>query len=283
MSLGRDDLVLCAGTLPQAGLVERIEVAAQAGFRGLSLFLAHLDQARAEGHSDADLRRRLEDRGLEIAELDPLLDWVPDAGLSGGATGEGAGMFQYREPDFYAAAEALGARSINAAYFGDREVPEEVLTEAFAALCRRAAEHGLLVSLEFLPWTQVRDVNVAFNIVEEAGCDNGGIMLDTWHHFRSRVDNAELEGVVPRINAVQLNDAPAKPDPNPVAETMSRRLLPGQGDIDLVDIVRTLDAGGCQAPIGVEVFSTELAALPPAQAAWRAAETTRAVLEKARG
>ncbi len=39
MSLGRDDLVLCAGTVPQAGLVERMEVAAQAGFRGLSLGL----------------------------------------------------------------------------------------------------------------------------------------------------------------------------------------------------------------------------------------------------
>ena len=283
MSLGRDDLVLCAGTIPQAGLVERMEVAAQAGFRGLSLFLAHLDQARADGHDDADLRMRLADLGLEIAELDPLLDWVPDIGLGGAASDEGADMFQYGEPEFYAAAEALGARSINAVYFGDRAVPEEVLAEAFAGLCDRAADHGLLVHLEFLPWTQVRDVNVAFKIVEDAGRENGGLMLDSWHHFRSGVENAAIEAVSRRVIAIQLNDAPAKAEPNPVAETMSRRLLPGQGDIDLVDIIRSLDAGGCQAPIGVEVFSTELAALPPAQAAWSAAQTTRAVLEKARG
>ncbi|MCH8130986.1 MAG: sugar phosphate isomerase/epimerase [Deltaproteobacteria bacterium] len=283
MSLGRDDLVLCAGTIPQAGLVERMEVAAQAGFRGLSLFLAHLDQARADGHDDADLRMRLDDLGLEIAELDPLLDWVPDIGLGGAASDEGADMFQYGEPEFYAAAEALGARSINAVYFGDRAVPDEVLAEAFADLCDRAADHGLLVHLEFLPWTQVRDVNIAFKIVEEAGRENGGLMLDSWHHFRSGVENAAIEAVSHRVIAIQLNDAPAKAEPDAVAETMSRRLLPGQGDIDLVDIIRRLDAGGCQAPIGVEVFSTELAALPPSQAAWSAAQTTRAVLEKARG
>ena len=283
MSLGRDDLVLCAGTIPQAGLVERMEVAAQAGFRGLSLFLAHLDQARADGHDDADLRMRLDDLGLEIAELDPLLDWVPDIGLGGAASDEGADMFQYGEPEFYAAAEALGARSINAVYVGDRAVPDEVLAEAFADLCDRAADHGLLVHLEFLPWTQVRDVNIAFKIVEEAGRENGGLMLDSWHHFRSGVENAAIEAVSHRVIAIQLNDAPAKAEPDAVAETMSRRLLPGQGDIDLVDIIRRLDAGGCQAPIGVEVFSTELAALPPSQAAWSAAQTTRAVLEKARG
>ena len=43
--LGPDDLVLCAGTLGSAPLREKIEAAADAGFRGVSLYPADLQQA----------------------------------------------------------------------------------------------------------------------------------------------------------------------------------------------------------------------------------------------
>ena len=40
---------------------------------------------------------------------------------------------------------------------------------------------------------------------------------------------------------------------------------------------------GCRAPVGVEVFSSELQQLPAREAARRAADATRAVLAQARG
>jgi sugar phosphate isomerase/epimerase len=83
--------------------------------------------------------------------------------------------------------------------------------------------------------------------------------------------------------AVQLNDAPAKAEANLVDETMHRRLVPGEGAIDLVGLVRLLDAGGSRAPIGVECFSDELNALPAAEVARRVGDATRAVLAEARG
>ena len=64
-------------------------------------------------------------------------------------------------------------------------------------------------------------------------------------------------------------------------ETLHRRLLPGDGDIDLVGIFRRLRDGGCKAPFGVEIFSDELAALPFAEAARRAGDATRRVLAAA--
>ena len=67
-----------------------------------------------------------------------------------------------------------------------------------------------------------------------------------------------------------------------IHETLEARRLPGEGAADLVGLIRTLDAIGCTAPISVEVFSAELRKLPPVDAARRAAETTRAVLAKAR-
>ena len=67
-----------------------------------------------------------------------------------------------------------------------------------------------------------------------------------------------------------------------IAETMEARGLPGAGSIPLVDVIRTLDAIGSSAPIGVEVFSTELQRLPAEEAARRCAEAGRRVLAAAR-
>src|SRR5271170_5696857 len=155
--------------------------------------------------------------------------------------------------------------------------------EAFAGVCDRAREHGLLVHLEFLPWSGIPDVSRAAEIVALAGRANGGILLDTWHHLRSGNDAAALARVPgDRIFAVQLGDAPARAEGSIFEETMQRRLLPGEGEGDLAGLVRLLDTLGCRAPIGVEVFSEALRALPPEEAAQRAARSTRDVLARAR-
>ncbi len=281
--LGPEDLVLCAGTIPRASFAERLTAAAEAGFSGISLFLSDYQAARASGLSDADMRARLADHGLEIAELDPLMSWIPGTDLGSEANQQGTAFFQHTEAEFYAVADALGARSLNAVAFTDAPLSPSQLAEAFAGLCDRAAEHGLLVHLEFLPWTQIPDVFAALAIVELANRPNGGLTLDSWHHFRSGVGNPRLRSVPgERILSVQINDAPAEPEPDPVQETTHRRLLPGEGAIDLVEIVRILDALAAPAPLGVEVFSDALAALPPVEAARRAGDAARAVLARAR-
>ena len=63
---------------------------------------------------------------------------------------------------------------------------------------------------------------------------------------------------------------------------MHRRLLPGEGGADTLGQLRALRRGGCSAPLGVEVFSDVLNALPPTDAARRCYEATRRLLEEAR-
>jgi sugar phosphate isomerase/epimerase len=276
-SLGVDDLVLCAGTLAATPLEERIPAAAAAGFRGMSLFLDDLEGARARGHAGADIRARLADYGLSIAELDPLMTWTP-----GAQPGE-SGFLRWQEPDFYAAAAVVGARSINAVAFGAGTVERDAAVEAFGALCDRAAAHDLLVHLEFMPFTPVPDLATAIDIVEGAGCANGGVMYDVWHHLRSGGTIEALRRAAPRVLGVQLDDAPAAAESNLVEETLHRRLLPGAGDAQVARAIRALDAGGCQAPLGVEVFSDELATLSPLEIAQRVADATRHVISEARG
>jgi sugar phosphate isomerase/epimerase len=267
--LGPTSLVLCAGTVQGIGFAERVEAAAAGGFQAISLFADQYQRAREhEKLSDADMRSLLAERGLCIAELDPLLGWVP-----------GLGDFGATESEFYRIADALGARSLNVALPFATSLPLDALASAFAALCDRAARHGLKVHLESLPWAQINTVSAAHAIVALASRQNGGLMIDVWHHFRSGAGNQaldQLDGA--RVLGVQLSDAPREPEPDPIGETLERRRLPGDGDIDLVDILRRLDAIGSRAPLGVEVFSTELGHLPAREIAKRAGDRVRELI-----
>jgi sugar phosphate isomerase/epimerase len=280
MSLGPDDLVLCAGTLGARPLREKLEAAAAAGFTGASIFMHELAQSRDEGLAEREVRALAADLGLGLAELDPLLAWLPAAG---GPTVSDAGtaMAGFSVDEFLDAGEALGMRSINAPLFGSETVAPDRMAEGFAALCDRARERGLLVNLEFVAFSQLQTLEAALDVVERAGRDNGGVMLDSMHQLRSGGTHAQLRAAGARINGIQLNDIPAEAEPDPVAETMHRRLLPGEGDADPGGMVRELRAGGCLAPLGVEIFSDVLNALPARDAALRAAHATRRAIEEA--
>ena len=280
------DLILCSGTLPRrVPFSERLEAAASAGFAGISMWGRDYASARSEGHTDAEISSMLDDRGLAVAELDPAWWWLPGALESGTtipAKYDEQQVFAYGEQEMFRLAELVGARSLNAVdVFGGGWGLDDA-AEAFAGLCDRATEHGLLVHLEFLPWSRVPDATTAWEITKRAGRDNGGIAVDAWHFARSGNDLDELAAVPPeRILSVQLDDGPADPEPDLLTATLHDRYLPGEGDFDLVSLCHALEDS--PAPIGVEVFSDALHSLGAAVAAQRAADATRAVLARAIG
>ncbi len=273
------DLVLCAGTIGMASFRERVEAAAAGGFRGISLFAHDYERALADGLSPADMKQMMADHGLALAEVDPLMNWLAGSGIGASANASGDAFFDSSEEKFYEIADALGARSINAILVAEKDPGIDRVVSAFAALCDRAAEHDLLVHLEFLPWSPLPDALHASRVVTQAGRVNGGITLDAWHQFRGGLANERLREIPgEQILSVQINDAPTRPEPDPVDETLHRRLLPGEGDIDLIEILQILGERSSPAPIGVEVFSDSLAELPPREAAIRAGDAARAVL-----
>ena len=158
----------------------------------------------------------------------------------------------------------------------------ELVSERFAAVCDRAADHGLLVALEFLPWSGIPDAATAWEVVRRAGRPNGGINLDAWHHFRGAADDVMLTSVPPdRYVAVALNDADARVVGDLIEDTTRRRRLPGEGSFDLIGFLRLLDAHGVAAPITVEILSEEQSARPVEEAASVALAATRAVMARA--
>jgi sugar phosphate isomerase/epimerase len=269
--LSAGDLVLCGGTVRAASFGDKVDAAAAAGFDGVSLYWSDYDQARGDGWTDANLRTLLDDHGLAVAELDGDMGWL--------APGSGAPSV----PEFLDAAAALGARSVTALEVTGRALAPAGAASAFGALCDQAAEAGLLVHIEYFPWSGIADIGAAYEIARLAGRGNGGVMVDVWHHVRGPDAGSLNLGGVPgaSVLAVQVGDVLATPAPSLRHEAMHERLLPGHGAGNVAAILRALRDQGCTAPMEVEVYSDRLAALPPRQAARLAGDSLREVLAEA--
>jgi sugar phosphate isomerase/epimerase len=231
--------------------------------------------------SDADLRTMLDDHGLAVAEVDPAWWWLPEAGaVNLPPEVDTERVFRYGEQEMFRIATAVGARSLNAVDVFGGSWDVDAAAAAFAGLCDRAGEHGLLVHLEFLPWSRIPDVATGWEIVSLADRPNGGIAVDAWHYVRSGADEKTLSSIPgEKILGIQLDDGPAEPEENLVHATLHDRLLPGAGAFDLVALLSVLRSVGAVAPIGVEVFSDGLHALGPFEAARRAGIAARALID----
>lgn len=283
--LGRDDLIVSSYTLsgspifhlPRFSFAERVAAAAAAGFAGIGIAAEDYAASREHGMSDGEMRRILDDHGIVAAELEFLTNWWLD--------GDRGRRSRTQEELLYAAADAFGARHLNvgsAAPLGALP-PPEFLADHFAALCDRAARHGLIVALEFLPWSDVPDAGAAWEIVRGAGRDNGGILIDSWHYFRGSADPAQVRAIpADHIVAIQFDDADAVRVGSYIEDTTERRRLPGEGAFNLIGFVRMLNEAGVNAPISVEILSAEQRARPLEEAARLAYETSAAVIRRAR-
>ena len=269
-----DPLVLSVMTHPAAGFVERVEAAAGAGYTGIGLRTGDRRRALEAGMTDADLRAVLAANGVAVVEIEGLHRW--------GCGGQDGAAARAHEDRLYELVDALGGRHVTVT--GDLDLPHDQVVERFAGLCDRAAEHGLSIALEFLPWTEVPDAGAAGRIVADAGRANAGVLVDTWHHFRGAADDDLLLALPPeRVLAVQFDDADATVVGTLLEDTLHRRRLPGEGTFDLVGFLRLLADHGVRAPLCVEVIEDGLAAQPVAEVARRTADATRAVLGEALG
>ena len=264
--------ILWAGTVGfSSPLAERFAAAAATGCTRVTLSPPDVLRAAESGTTAADIGRQARDLGLELT-MDPVMNWYPDrepspSRFAGVSTGDALGM-----------CEALGVVSLSVIATASSDVPMPELAGYFGRVCDRAAGFGAQVHLEFIPFTIVRNLRIAWDIVRAADRPNGGLLFDTWHFFRGEPEFTVLAQVPgDRIFCVQLDDATAEPHGS-LREETSRRLLPGDGELDLVAAVRALDRIGALRWVGPEVISPELAAMPVLAAATLAVERTRALV-----
>ena len=124
-TLNERDLVLCVGTLGNPNFSELVAAARAGGFNSISMIPSTYRKGRFEEKlSDSDMRHMLAANGLRVAELDPLLNWVPGHTFKS----SDASVFDADEEFFYRMAEALQARSLNAVWALPEKLPASMGT-----------------------------------------------------------------------------------------------------------------------------------------------------------
>lgn len=257
----------------EVGPIDAVRIAAETGYDMVGLRIL---PAAASGEPDyalltddrvfAEVRAALAHTGVavgdvEIIRLKPENDWD---------------LFSR----FCQRCEALGARHVLVA--GD-DVEHSRLVENYGRFCELAKPHGLTADLEFMPWTAVPDLSAAVSVVEDAACDNGGVLIDALHFDRSGSTFAQIAALPRhRVNYVQFCDGAVPYDPTDeglIRVARGERLFPGEGGIDLAGLANAIPD---DVTISVEVphraRAQKIDALGRAAMAYAA---TRAVLRAA--
>jgi sugar phosphate isomerase/epimerase len=274
-------IALCWGTVIDAPLETLVRAAGRHGLGAVTLTARMYEESRARGASLAALRGLLAGEGVRVHAIDPLISALPGTPRPAEVPAANRAYFEITEEDCYRAADALGAETVNLAHFGGRAVSEDALIECVGEIAERARRHGLHLTLEFLPDSAIPDLAAAERIVAAVAAGNLGVMFDTWHFARTGGTVQQLaalpQGV---IGGVQISDR-REPPAGTVYAPMSGRLLPGEGELPLGEMLEVLLAADPRRTVGVEVFCDELRALPAEAVAARVAATAGSVIGSA--
>jgi sugar phosphate isomerase/epimerase len=144
----------------------------------------------------------------------------------------------------------LGVRTLNTLLY-DRDPLRRF--DRFAAFCELAAQHELLVAIEFYPLSQIRSLGEALELVARIGRpEQVGVNIDLLHLIRSGSRIEEIRAA-PRGSIVyaQFCDGPQTLEREHWgSEASYQRLPPGEGQFDVVGFAQALPQG---VPCSVEV------------------------------
>jgi sugar phosphate isomerase/epimerase len=248
----------------------RVRAAASAGYAGIGLYAQAYGRMREAGRTATELASLVAEHGLALAEVETARGWWQTVGPH-------ADECALVEELAYELADAAGVRYLQV--IGPYECAFEQAVHQFGQLCDRAAVHGLLVGIEWLPYTNIANASDAQAMVEAVGRDNAGYCADIWHHERGANDLAMIPA---RIFAVQMNDGPSeRVHDDYKTDCLASRVPPGEGTFDSIGFVRTLIDMGVNAPISLEVCSDELWEGPVKDAATASAGAMRRLLSRA--
>jgi sugar phosphate isomerase/epimerase len=215
------------------GPVEFVDLTADLGCRHMSVVVRGLPLVPLDyppfSLKDPQLRRELlaamDHRGVTLSLGDGFLV-LPEADMGSFAA------------DLDALAE-LGVPRINVVSL-DPDLGRSL--DKFAVLTELAAQRGLQTVVEPVPGLTIGDLPTALAARKHVARPDFRVLVDTMHLVRSGAGAADIAAVDPDcVGYAQLNDATLRPRlDNYMEEAMFERMVPGEGELPLADILSAL-------------------------------------------
>jgi 2-keto-myo-inositol isomerase len=245
---------LNTSTIQPASLMEKIRVTWAAGYDAIELWVMDVEAHLAAGKLLADVRKALDDAGLDRPSMIYLKGWwEPDAAVRRAALDECR-----RRLDI---AAQLGVRRFVAG------PPPGKMETGWVAQCYRelleaAAHSGVWPSFEFLGFVEeFTTLESAWDVCRLADHPEATLTADAWHIFRgggtTHLLKAPLLDDIPneRISIVHWDDAPA--DIPRAQQTDGSRVMPGDGILDLRGLANQLRRKKWRGALSLELFHEE--------------------------
>ncbi len=231
-------------------LPEIIELAAAAGYDGIEPWIAELESYREGGGDLAELRRRIEDAGLEVVNAIGFAPWIVED-----ASARRSGLEQARrDMDLV---RQIGGRCIAAPPVGahrEGHVELDAAAERFAALVDVGRQSGVAPQLELWGFSKTLSrLCELLYVAAAAKTGDFGILLDVYHLYKGGSDFESLSLVGGQVMHVfHVNDYPAQPPRESIRD--ADRVFPGDGVAPLERIFRTLAHSGFDGYLSLELF-----------------------------
>lgn len=246
----------------------RCRAAKEAGFAEIGLSLRWMQGWLDDGHTLDELDATLTEYGLTVGELEAVrvLGEEPDP----------------REE--LAAVLAAHLRPARLQSIGPYEGSLDDAAERAGRVADRFAAWGVEVVLEPLPFTNMRTPADAAAIIERADRPNLSMCMDVWHLYRNDLPMSHLDGLWPYISTVQFNDGAIRCEyPDDLREDcLLNRRIPGEGEFDLVGLIRERNAHRPDSTFSIEVINRTLKSQDPMLSARQIAEGLERVLVASR-
>lgn len=262
---------LNCSTIRPAPLMEKIRIAAAVDYRAIELWHDDLDAYVQQGGKLADVRKLLNDSGLEVPTTIYLKGWFE-------TTGEEHRRELEECKRRMEQSVAVGAVHIIAGPpMGKADL--ELGGRNYRELLAIGRQIGVKPAMEFLGFVEeLNTIDGALEVVQRADDPDGTIVLDPFHIFRG---GGSMESIR-KLTAAQIaichfNDIPALP---PRVEQHDKdRVYPGDGVYDLKGMLALLRGVGYDRWLSLELFREDLWTLDPQDVAKVGLEKMRAVVE----
>jgi len=243
---------VCESMTPSLSFAEDLDLCRRIGADGIAVFEFKLSA------DDADLAL-LDASGLEVSSAFPASGSILHGPYSGGG----------HDPD--ARIEEIVASVRRLARFrpdcvcvttgppGERgdAAAREIAVDGLRRIAAAAAELDMTIALEIMHpslhdlFSFVTDIPAAVEMVERTGAANIGIAVDAWHVGDAPEALAALRDHAPRFTGFHVDDW------REPTRSWADRVLPGDGTLDLVAMLRSLEAGGFDGWYELEVVSDD--------------------------
>jgi 2-keto-myo-inositol isomerase len=253
-----------------------VAATARAGFKALELWAAKVDRFLT-AHSLEDLHALLRD-----ADISPMT--INSIEFISFRSGEDYAQILARCRELSQIAHALGCPAVIVvpSPSPDRDITWKAVVQEHVRVLRDlsdiAGEYGVSLAFEFLGfgWCSVRTPRGAWEIVQQAGRNNVGLVVDAAHFYGGGGLLSEFDLLDPRrILTFHLDDLEDTPKEE-ISD--SKRLLPGMGVVPLSEICTRLKKVGYDGPCSIELFRPQYWGWDPYELAAKARVAARKVL-----